>query len=109
MIIKNTIVLTILMELLTVFLRYGCKLEWRKVSASIVGKWPLGIRIHHGYIGVLMVLWAVFGLKPDTPLYDWNLIIGWSLFLSDLIHHFLILWPIEGNPQFDLRYPKNKK
>jgi hypothetical protein len=69
-IVKYTIVLTILMELLTVFLRYGCRLEWRKVSASTVGKWTFGIRIHHGYVGILMIIWAVLGMETGTPWYD---------------------------------------
>jgi hypothetical protein len=35
-----------------------------------------------------------------------GLAIGLGLFFSDVIHHFLVLWPIEGNPQFDLWYPR---
>jgi len=31
------------------------------------------------------------------------------LFLSDIVHHFLVLWPITGNPEFDLFYPKNHR
>ena len=35
----------------------------------------------------------------------WMLAIGLGLFFSDLIHHFLVLWPVVGSPQFDFFYP----
>ncbi len=43
------------------------------------------VRIHHGYIGFVLILFFV--------LYTNNLlaISGFSLFISDVIHHFLVL------------------
>ena len=34
------------------------------------------------------------------------IVIGIALALSDAVHHFLVLWPIVGSPQFDLVYPR---
>lgn len=31
-------------------------------------------------------------------------IIGTALFLSDMIHHFLVLWPIKGNHELSISY-----
>ena len=46
-------------------------------------------------------------MAEARPLYPsialWILAIG--LVVSDLVHHFLVLWPLTGSPQFDLFYP----
>ena len=96
---------TVLIEAVTVFLRFGLRLESTKHTASTVGRLTGGIRIHHGYIGVaaLLVAVAVLGRFPGVG--RWLMVIGLSLVLSDLAHHFLVLWPIVGDPQFDLVYP----
>ena len=98
--------LTIFIELVTALFRFGFQLESTKHTASTVGMLTGGIRIHHGYVGVVMCLASAF-FKGDRRFYSQVLwIIGSSLVLSDLIHHFLVLWPITGSPQFDLVYPK---
>ena len=86
-------------------LRFGLALESTRDTASTIGWLTGGVRIHHGYCGALLVL-VGFGLsqhvsKATKLLY----IVGWALFFSDMIHHFFILWPITGSPQFDLFYP----
>jgi hypothetical protein len=35
------------------------------------------------------------------------LVLGIALLASDLIHHFAILWPLTGTPEFHLKYPAN--
>ena len=37
-----------------------------------------------------------------------TLLLGAALFLSDMVHHFLVLWPVTGSPQFDLVYPEKR-
>ncbi|MFG0248827.1 MAG: hypothetical protein ACF8OB_08065 [Phycisphaeraceae bacterium JB051] len=98
------IALTFLFELLTVILRFGFALESSRHTASTVGVLTMGIRIHHGYIGFLMLIAAWF-FKSKPMLFTWILITGIALFASDMIHHFLVLWPITGSPQFHLVYP----
>jgi hypothetical protein len=97
--------LTIAFELLTVFLRYGLQLESTRDTASTVGRLTCGIRIHHSYIGGVMMLLACCLWDRSPRLMWWMLVIGLGLFFSDLIHHFLVLWPLEGDPQFHLVYP----
>lgn len=97
--------LTLAFELLTVVLRYGFRLQSTRDTASTIGRLTCGIRIHHSYIGGVMMVIAC-GLWRRYPRVSWWLLaIGLGLFFSDLIHHFLVLWPLEGDPQFHLMYP----
>lgn len=50
---------------------------------------PLGI---YWFAGRWSVGWICF-------------VVGVGLLSSDLIHHFLVLWPMTGSPDFDLVYP----
>ena len=104
-VILYSAVLTALIEAVTVLFRFGLHLESTRDTASTVGRLTGGIRIHHGYIGLLAVLIAaaVFHRRPLPG--RWLLVAGIALVLSDLVHHFLVLWPILGDPQFHLVYP----
>ncbi len=62
-----------------------------------------GLRIHHGYPGLLLVFLAFF--CRNRLWRRWFLIVGTALVLSDLTHHFLVLLPITGHSDFDLFYP----
>lgn len=113
-----TLGLTLLFELVTVLFRFGFRIEATRDTAKYVARWTRGIRIHHGYWGVPL---AVFGLlmlgaAPVDPggtgltfaglgLGLWLIVFGLALIKSDLIHHFLVLWPITGSHDFHLRYP----
>ncbi len=96
--------LTAVIEIVTVILRFGCELESTRDTASTIGILTCGIRIHHGYIGALIIIIALIGIKAWPAPARWMLVVGTSLLCSDLIHHFLVLWPITGNPQFHLVY-----
>src|SRR4051812_22848136 len=95
------VALAILIEAATIGLRFGLNMQSTRDTAAI-GSFTLGLRIHHGYIGVFLLLlgWCFpRGLRHAL----W--IIGIGLIVSDLAHHFLVLWPIVGDPQFHLVYP----
>lgn len=99
------VALTALIELITVILRFGLQLESTRDTASTIGLLTFGIRIHHGYCGALLVLIA-WGISREAPqLSRYGYVVGWALFLSDMIHHFFVLWPLTGSPQFDFLYP----
>jgi hypothetical protein len=94
--------LAILIEAFTVALRFGLGLSSTRDTASSIGMLTLGLRVHHGYIGLLLLpLGWCFPLGLRHALW----IIGIGLIFSDLAHHYLVLWPIAGTPQFDLIYP----
>ena len=100
-----SVVLTAAIELLTVMLRFGLQLEATRDTASTVGMLTRGIRIHHGYVGVLFVIAALFCVRIRTALSRWMLVAGIALLGSDLVHHFLVLWLAVGSPEFHLVYP----
>lgn len=97
--------LTIAVELLTCVLRFGWKLESTRDTASVLAGLTCGLRIHHSYLGGLLVLISSGLWKRRAAVAWWLLVIGLALFFSDMIHHFLVLWPVVGSPQFDLTYP----
>lgn len=99
---------TIAIELVCLVLRFGYGLSSSVSTASTIGTLTFGYRIHHGYIGLLMI---PLGIALDEA--RWRVgwycfVIGVALFLSDAIHHFLVLWPITGSPQFDFVYPTSQ-
>jgi hypothetical protein len=99
------ITLTVGIELLCLVLRYGFGLDSTRNTASTIGLLTFGVRIHHGYIGAAFLMLTLIS-HPHVARFKTALrVLGWPLFLSDAIHHFFVLWPIEGTPQFDLFYP----
>ncbi len=98
--------LTLLLELVTCVLRFVAGLRAAR-DTGWLARYTLGFRIHHGYVGLLAI--AVGACLIEQGRWrDLLLIAGCSLLLSDLIHHFVVLWITEGAPQFDLRYPNGR-
>ena len=86
---------TLAIELLTLGLRFGGGLSSSQ-STSFLAPWTGGVRIHHGYIGLLVIALA-FALpaRLTRP----AMVIGAALVLSDAVHHAFVL---HG---FDVFYP----
>jgi hypothetical protein len=103
--IVRSLALAVVFEVITLVMRFGLGLDATRDTASSVGRLTLGIRIHHGYIGgLLMGVGALLKGRHLTAA-RWLCIVGGALLLSDLIHHFAVLWPIMGDPMFHLVYP----
>jgi uncharacterized membrane protein YidH (DUF202 family) len=105
------IVLGIVIEVFTSLMRFYFGLESTNDTA-VIGKFTGGIRIHHGYIGGLLMFGAAFNLQRTKSwsdrvfkLWHWFFIIGIGLVISDFVHHFIVLQLAIGHPQFDLVYP----
>ncbi|MCA9058018.1 MAG: hypothetical protein KDA85_05945 [Planctomycetaceae bacterium] len=90
--------------MLTCILRFGVQLESTRDTASTIGVLTGGLRIHHSYVGVVLLLPAIWLDRKHPNLAGWLAAIGLGLFFSDLIHHFVVLWWFVGSPQFDLFY-----
>lgn len=102
-----TLALTTAIEAITILLRFGFNLQAARTT-SFVGRFTFGIRIHHGYVGIIMLV--VAWLRPEpVNIHHLLLIVGGALLLSDIIHHLLVLWPITGSPQFHLTYPPRRR
>lgn len=95
---------TMLIEAITLVLRFGAGLESTRDTASTIGWLTGGLRIHHGYIGLLFAVIALVLIHRAERLSRYLLIAGIALVLSDAIHHFVVLAYWFGDPQFDLWY-----
>ena len=97
-----SLLLTILIEGAVAILRFVFGFEATRDTVQIQTLFD-GLRIHHGYIGVLiLVLAGVF--REFRGFRNIMLLIGSAMILSDIFHHFVILWPITGSPHFDVYY-----
>ena len=104
---KNTLwigLITIIIETITCITRFGFNMQATR-DLDFLSKITFGLRIHHGYIGVVLIL-VIMLVKLNPMIAKWFFRIGASLILSDLIHHFIILWIVTGSHQFDIMYPK---
>lgn len=103
-ILCGTLFWTVIFEAITCVLRFGLRLESTRDTASTIGVLTFGLRIHHSYIGVAMIPIAMLVERRWPQIARHLLMIGMGLVLSDLIHHFIVLWYFVGSPQFDLFY-----
>jgi len=98
------LILALAIEFFTIWCRFGLGLEATRDTAAI-RVFTFGLRLHHGYIGVILALIAWWFLRQDPGVRNIVLMISFGLVVSDLIHHFLVLWPVTGSPEIDLFYP----
>jgi hypothetical protein len=98
--VKKIALLTVIIELITVFFRFALKMKSSEATKAVAGL-TFGLRIHHGYIGLLIMIASAF-LSEKYKKYAF--IAGTAMFLSDLIHHFIVLKLITGSPEFDIFY-----
>jgi hypothetical protein len=95
---------TALFEVVTLVLRFGFSLESTRDTATTVGVLTAGLRVHHSYLGMLLLPAAAWLPRRLTGLERKLAGIAGGLVCSDLVHHFLVLWLLTGSPQFDLFY-----
>jgi hypothetical protein len=100
-----SLLLTAAIEAVTCILRFGLRLESTRDTASTVGALTGGIRVHHGYIGVLVLVIALACWRRWPGPARWTLVVAVALVTSDLVHHFAVLWSTTGSPEFHLVYP----
>ncbi len=91
--LATIVLLTALFEAVTLCGRFVFGLQSTR-DTRCLARWTGGLRIHHGYVGVVLCL------VPEPACFC----VGAALVLSDLAHHFLVLWPITGHHAFDLTY-----
>lgn len=92
----------VLFELATCLCRFGLSLQAAR-QTSWLAPLTFGLRIHHGYVGLVCLLLAAL---PCAPLPRHLLaILGLTLFLSDLVHHGVVLPFAVSATEFDIFYP----
>ena len=89
-----TLAATALFEVLTCVGRFGLKLRSREIAPRYK-KYTFGVRIHHGYVGVMGVPPAFLpGVDPAAQ--TLLIAVAAGLILSDLLHHFVVLPLLTG-------------
>ncbi|HRR31496.1 MAG TPA: hypothetical protein P5557_09345 [Candidatus Sumerlaeia bacterium] len=88
-------------ELCTCVTRFFLGLQANN-DLAFLAPFTLGYRIHHGYIGLMLLAASPF--LRNSRWFNFLLIFGIGLFLSDIIHHFGVLWFFTGSPEFCLKY-----
>jgi hypothetical protein len=93
---------SVIIEAVTVLARFALDFQITR-DTGFLAQLTFGMRIHHGYMGLALLPFSLLFQNPGVR--KLVVIIAIGLVLSDLFHHFLVLWPLTGSPQFDLFYP----
>jgi hypothetical protein len=97
------LLLALAIEIATIVLRFGFGLKATE-STGFLASFTGGLRIHHGYAGAALLIAGLALVDPS--LRKGVFVLGIGLLVSDLAHHFLVLWPLTGHHEFFFRYPK---
>jgi hypothetical protein len=103
---KIILCILIFIELVTIFGRFGLKIRSKDIFIKIMKRFKLKgmVHIHHGYFGALLMIISIY----YPIIYNWPIFsIGLAVFLSDVIHHLVVLNFIVGNPEFYIFYKNN--
>ena len=105
LIFMRALIIAAFIELVTLVFSFGLDLQSTRDTGSMVAPLTFGLRIHHGYIGVLLIAISIVFFRVQPRIYLWLVPIGLGLFISDMFHHFVVLYLTTGEPHFDLLYP----
>ncbi len=99
------LITTFLIEALTIFGRFVFKINSKNFYIYLTKKLKLKymIHVHHLFFGIII---SAISYHYTFPIF-FNL--GLAMILSDLIHHFIILQYIMGNPEFHIIYKNSKQ
>ncbi len=98
--LKVILYTALFIELASMLMRFVFKISSKEVYVKIMRKFKLKrfYHFHHLFLGMIIALFFYF---------YWHEIlfnIGLGIISSDLIHHFVVLWLIMGNPEFHIVY-----
>jgi len=81
-------------------MRFVFKVSSKEVYIKIMRKFKIKrfYHFHHLFLGIIIAL--VFYFYEHETLFN----IGLGVISSDLLHHFIVLWLIMGNPEFHVVY-----
>ena len=100
--ILAVVVSIVFIEIITCIGRFGFDISMKEKEGTIT-KLTFGVRIHHGYVGAFCLISAfvVTRFKPTRGFITNLLYIGgWALLISDIIHHFIVLYLMVGKTEF---------
>ncbi|HEY4506934.1 MAG TPA: hypothetical protein VJH71_02105 [Candidatus Paceibacterota bacterium] len=97
LLIVSSLIIASIIEIVTMSLRLVYHLKSKEVQKQI--NIP---RIHHGYVGAIVLLIYYFYLHIG-----WIAMIGWALLISDVIHHSITL-PVFKKRGYDISMRNHK-
>ena len=87
--IGEVLILVLVVEVLTVLGRkFICS------APELNRRIGLKVRVHHGYIGLVLLVLSLLYFNY------YLFVLGWVLFLSDFVHHFIVLPIWKGSTEF---------
>ncbi|MEK6846875.1 MAG: hypothetical protein AABY16_01775 [Nanoarchaeota archaeon] len=97
------IITAVIVEIITIVGRFKFNISTKNFWVSVMRHFNKKhwVHVHHIFLGLIISALALI-LESNLAL---NLGIG--IALSDAVHHFLVLWPLVGSPEFHIMY-KNK-
>ncbi len=97
------IITAVIIEIITIIGRFKFNISTKELWTSLMKHYNRRhwVHMHHVFLGLIIVAISLI-VKNNLAL---NLGIG--IILSDAIHHFVVLWPLIGSPEFHVIY-KNK-
>ena len=103
--LKLIILIALMFEIITITFRFGLKISSKKIYVKLMNKYHIKkfIHIHHLFLGILIM--SIFIIYPNNHLMN----LGIGIALSDVIHHFLVLFIILRNPEFHIIYKNIKE
>lgn len=97
------LIAAVIFELITIIFRFGFKLT-SQTHTSFLARFTKGYRMHHGYPGAVM--FVAIPLVPQPSIISSLIIIfALMLFISDFIHHTIVLPIFTGHHEFHIKYP----
>ena len=101
-VVLHGLLLALFFAAITAVLRIGGNLSMQR-NTQWVAQMTFGVRIHHGYVGLLLlILAAVRPWRRDRR--KQMCLMGIALVVSDALHHFVVLWIFTGAPEFNFLY-----
>lgn len=98
------LLVTVVIEAITILFRFGFNMRANS-DLAFLSYWTGGLRIHHLKLGLLLCMVA-FATGTAPYWHNTMIIVGSALVVSDVTHHFLVLWPLTGSHEFNLTYPE---
>ncbi|MFH0951969.1 MAG: hypothetical protein V1838_02135 [Patescibacteria group bacterium] len=95
------LLLAVFFEMVTSLFRfafYHLVIRFHRTVAILTG----GYHVHHAFIGIIFLIIGLIIADPGVK--NIAIFIGVGLLVSDLLHHFVVLWIVTGQHEFQLRY-----
>ncbi len=98
--LKIILISAIIIEAVTIFGRFFLKISSKKVYIRVMKRFNLKkfYHFHHLFTGIIITI--VFYFYYHQLFFN----LGLGIFLSDLIHHFAVLWIVLKHPEFHVVY-----